>query len=62
MQLKNFNMIIYVKSLVVISLLDINTIKSNQDKKKTAMSFKGSKIQIYIYFVDELYFTITFVV
>lgn len=55
-------MIIYVKSLVVISLLDINTIKSNQDKKKTAMSFKGSKIQIYIYFVDELYFTITFVV
>lgn len=55
-------MIIYVKSLVVISLLDINTIKNNQDKRKTAMSFKGSKIQMYIYFVGELYFTITFVV
>lgn len=56
-------MIIHVKSMVVISLLDIKTMKNNQDKRKIKMYFKGRKIYMYIInFVGELYFTIAFIV
>lgn len=49
-------MIIHVKSMVVI-LLDINTIKNNQDKREIKIYFKGRKTYMYINFVGEIYFT-----
>lgn len=49
-------MIIHVKSMVMI--LDINTIKNNQDKREVKMYFKGRKICMYITFVGEIYFTL----
>lgn len=48
-------MIIHVKSVVM--RVDINTIKSNQDKMEVKMYFKGRKICMYIIFVGEIYFT-----